>query len=868
MADLVGTKLGGYEVLSSLGAGGMGEVYRARDPKLGRDVALKVLPKDVAAEADRLRRFEQEARAASALNHPNIVTIYDVGTLDSTAYIAMEYVEGKTLRSVIAGAPLPTRRLLEVAAQIADGLSKAHSAGIVHRDLKPENVMVTKDGFVKILDFGLAKLTQVETSEGSRLTTLTELTTPGTVVGTVGYMSPEQASGQAVDFRSDQFALGSILHEMATGRQAFRRATAAQTMAAIIQEEPEVLASASPKSPAPLRWIVERCLSKDPDRRYASTRDLARDLAMVRDHLSETSSTVELAVPPSPRALMRRVALAAAFAVSIAAAAIVTRRLSEKPTPAFRRLTFRRGYVGSARFAPDGRSILYSAAWDGAPLKAYVKQPESPESVALELPSANVLGVSLTGELALALDCKLTHFGVCSGTLARAPLVGGAPREVEENVQEAEWTPEGSLAIVRDLKPTGARLELPPGKILYETKQGHVSYARVSPRGDRIAFFDHPGWGSDDGAVAVVERSGRKRALTKRFDSVRGLAWAGAEIWFTASEGGPTRALYAVTLSGRLRIVHRSPVALTLFDVSRDGRALLAREEERTGLLGAGPGEHVERDLSWLDLSTAEDLSSDGRLLLVSDESEGFGGFGGRRAWGLRKMDGSSVVRLGELGDAASLSDDGNRLLTIRVGEKVALSIVPLGPGESRPVDVPGIEVGLAAWWPDGRILILGREPGRPRRAFLFDPATRERRAITPEGVPPEGSNPFFEALTPIQGGRYFLARRGDGGFALYPVAGGEPVAVALRLEPGEYIYARPAADGRSVYVSGWSQLPLRVFRVDVETGARTLWKELAPAERAGVSYVRDYVLTSDGSAYVYKYRRRLSDLFLVEGLR
>ena len=232
-------ELGSYEILSPLGAGGMGEVYRARDTRLGRDVAIKVLPAERAADPDRRRRFEQEARSASALNHPNILTIHEVGTEGETTFIAMELVEGRTVRELVAAGPVPTKKLLDVAAQTAEGLAKAHGAGIVHRDLKPENLMVSKDGFVKILDFGLAKLAEPDAHEGSTIQTAAgSPTEPGTVLGTAGYMSPEQAAGRPVDFHSDQFALGSILYEMATGQRAFQRKTGAETLVAIMREEP------------------------------------------------------------------------------------------------------------------------------------------------------------------------------------------------------------------------------------------------------------------------------------------------------------------------------------------------------------------------------------------------------------------------------------------------------------------------------------------------------------------------------------------------------------------------------------------------------------------------------------------------------
>ena len=294
----------------------MGEVYRARDTRLSREVALKVLPEEISGDRGRLSRFEKEARAASALNHPNIVTIYDMGSAGATFYIAMELVEGSTLRKLLVGGPLPVKKLLQVATQIADGLARAHEAGIVHRDLKPENVMVTKDGLVKILDFGLAKLSHAKSGsdEGFDLPSETQ-TSPGVVVGTASYMSPEQASGEAVDFRSDQFAFGSILYEMAAGKRAFQKKTGVDTLAAILNEEPEPIGAINPSAPAPLRWIVERCHAKEPEDRYAATRDLARELASLRDHLSETSASGASGVAPVPRRLLRRWQFPAALAL-------------------------------------------------------------------------------------------------------------------------------------------------------------------------------------------------------------------------------------------------------------------------------------------------------------------------------------------------------------------------------------------------------------------------------------------------------------------------------------------------------------------------------------------------------------------------
>jgi len=445
-----GTRLGPYEIVSPLGAGGMGEVYRARDTRLGREVAVKVLLPEVSGDQSRRARFEQEARSASALNHPNIVAVYDVGSVDSTIYLAMELVEGRTLRELLADGALPSRKLLDVAVQVAEGLAKAHEAGLVHRDLKPENLIVSKDGFVKILDFGLAKLTELTPSDGvSALQTMAGApgTVPGTVMGTVGYMSPEQASGRDVDYRSDQFSFGSILYELATGHRAFQRNTGAETLTAIIREEPVPVGQANPKVPAPVRWIVERCLAKEPEERFASTKDLARDLRSLRDHLSETSATETVSTARAaaakkglPAWLVPGIALVVGAALALLGAKLLAGSHPASSDIRTQRLTYRRGSILSARFSPDGKSIVFAAAWDGQPMELYTTRPESPESRSLGLSHASLLSVSSTGDLAVALGWRQVVGWESLGTLARVPLEGGAPREILENVMSADWS--------------------------------------------------------------------------------------------------------------------------------------------------------------------------------------------------------------------------------------------------------------------------------------------------------------------------------------------------------------------------------------------------------------------------------------------
>ena len=437
-----GTKLGPYEILAPIGAGGMGEVYKARDERLKRDVAIKVLPAELAADPERRSRFEREARAASALSHPNILTIYDIGTANQTVYIAMELIEGGTLKDLTASGPVPTRKLLELATQIAEGLSAAHAAGIVHRDLKPANVMVSKHGYAKILDFGLAKLVTPESDEVSGLQTAAgDATRPGMVMGTVGYMSPEQASGRPTDFRSDQFSFGSILYEMATGKRAFERGTTAETLTAIIREEPEPVSQLNARIPAPVRWIVERCLTKDPEDRYGTTKDLARDLAQIRDHLSEAPVSAEVtgqhAAPPvhARRSLGPILAAAAVVAAVVGIGAFVAgKKAGRTPPPSFRQLTFQRGTIHSARFAPDEQTVLYSASWEGRPA----------HSLAIRNSSAD----STTQVAEIAMATPTLPYGPASGDAAdqvdreRNGIDHGAEALLAEHVEHALGRPD------------------------------------------------------------------------------------------------------------------------------------------------------------------------------------------------------------------------------------------------------------------------------------------------------------------------------------------------------------------------------------------------------------------------------------------
>ena len=857
-----GSKLGPYEILSPLGAGGMGEVYRARDPRLGREVAIKLLPAALSRDPERMKRFEKEARAASALTHPHIVTIHDVIEADGGIAIVMELVSGRTLRELLAEGARPIRQWLSIAAQTAEGLAKAHAAGIVHRDLKPENLMVTDDGLVKILDFGLAKLTQPEDPSGAtEAPTVSGATEPGIVMGTAGYMSPEQALGRPLDYRSDQFSLGSIVYEMATGKRAFTRASTPETLSAIIREDPESMSAAAPSAPPPARWIVERCLSKEPRQRYASTEDLARDLASVRDHLSEISNSGMGVDTPRRRPRTRLLlGLAAAVALAAAAGTLAGRRLAQNSPPAFTTVTYRRGTISTARFAPDGSTVVYSAAWNGEPFRLFMKRADSADEVPIPLPSAQILSISKSGEMAIDLDCRPTHSGVCSGTLAVAAITGGAARSIADNVQEADWSPDGqSFVVARDAEGHG-RLELPLGKVLYEAA-GYASSPRFSPRGEEIAFIDHPTSDDSRGSIALVTRAGKKRTLTHEWPAVGGLSWSasGDEILFSAVPEAGGWGLYAVSRSGRERVLMRTPQSMTIFDGARSGRLLISADSVRIILAGRQAGEPHERDFSWLDVSVAPKFSRDGKTLVFEEESTSLKTY----ETCLRGMDGSPVVHLGE-GSAMALSPRGDRVVTQHIGGTYPLALVPTGPGERRALPQGDVRAEHVVWLDDRRIVIAGSKPGQPRRLYVQDVAEGEPRQISDESVDASTTNGI--AAAPDE--KTVAAVGPEHRIRLYPVDGGAPRPLSAARD-GEFPLVW-SADGRWLYVreNQASEPPLRISRIDPATGRRESWKEVMPADRSGLNVIGHVALAPDGETYAYAYDQTFSQLFVADGIK
>jgi Tol biopolymer transport system component len=646
MAITSGTKLGPYEVLSAIVAGGMGEVYRARDPRLNREVAIKVLPPQLSDDRQRLQRFEQEALAAAALDHPNILVVYDIGTQDDgSPYIVSELLQGESLRERLRAGPLSLRKTVDYALQIARGLAAAHDKGIVHRDLKPENIFITRDGRVKLLDFGLAKLTQAAAlSDDSETRTIQS--DAGTVLGTVGYMSPEQIRGKPADARSDLFAFGAVLYEMISGKRAFHGETAADTMSAILDSEPPELTETNRNVPPALERIVRHCLEKTPEERFRSAHDVAFDL----ETLTSISST-QMAARGANKATRRRITVALmALTVLVGMVTYLAGKYSSAPAlpPRFHRITYERGSVLSARFAADGQSVIYDAAWEGKPAHLFSTPANVPEPRALDLENAHLFAVSPSGEAALGLGGRVeNHLMVIGATLARSPLGGGSPREMLQDVLTADWSPNGTLAVAHSAGGH-MRIEYPIGKVLYETS-GWVSDLRFSPRGDKIAFLDHPIWPDDRGRVAVVDLAGNKKDLSAEWEAEDGLAWApgGKEIWFAATSAGVDRSLFAVTLAGKQRQVLSVPDSLRLYDIYPDGRVLLSAGHERVGMIGTTIADDKGHDLSWSGWTVVTDISPDGKWVLFDEQSE----FAGPNyTVAMRSIDGSPPLKLGDGG--------------------------------------------------------------------------------------------------------------------------------------------------------------------------------------------------------------------------
>lgn len=859
MALTSGTKIGPYEILSLLGAGGMGEVYRARDSRLRREVAVKILPASFAQETERLRRFEQEARAVGALNHPNILAIFDVGTQDGSPYLVSELLEGQSLRQHMQGGALPQRKAVEYGMQIARGLAAAHEKGVVHRDLKPDNIFVLNDGRIKILDFGLAKLQQGDmfasgTPDLQTVDHPQSNTTPGQVVGTVGYMSPEQVRGQATDHRTDIFAFGAILYEMLSGKRAFKRDSSVETMNAILKEEPPELEEITPNLSPGLDRVVRHCLEKNPAQRFQSASDIAFDLETISSH-SATGSRLK-AVAAERRSYWKQALGAGVVLLALVATYFLARQVAPPAAPRFHQLTFQRGTIYGARFAPDGQSILFSAAWNGAPKQqVYTTRTDALMSRSIDLQDSAVLSISSKGEMAILQRASADL--VPRGMLSVVPLTGGAPRELLGDVLDASWSPDGNELVAVHSVSGENRLEYPVGKTILATSTGHITNVALSPDGKLIAYFDHPQYGDTRGYVAVTDLSGKAKRLTAEWSDLTGLAWSrsGDEIWFTGSDEGINSALYAVNLNGKLRDLLHIPGRLHLFDISKDGQVLITNEATRQEAYGHRMGQDRDIDLSWFDWTLIRSISNDGQWALLEEDGEGGGS---QYSVFLRKTDGSPAIRLGS-GMALDLSPDGTWVASTPVAQPAATVLLPTGAGQPLTLaDGKLFHSQFMHFLPDGKgIMMIAAEPGHAPRTFIQ----------MLDGTPPKAFGPEnFRGLRVSPDGRTVLGRK-DKNYWLVPFAGDSAGQPLPAVKSSEFVSGF-TADSNSIYVADVSSLPAKMYVMNLKSGERKLHHQFAPADPSGVPGVGGGLVTPDGQFYTYGVGRTLSYLYVVEGLK
>ena len=865
-----GSHLGPYEVLASLGAGGMGEVWKAKDTRLDRFVAIKVLPEHLAKSPESLARFEREAKAVAALNHPNITGIFDIGKAEGTAYVAMELLEGESLRTRLEQGPLTPRKATELAIQMAQGLAAAHEKGVIHRDLKPDNLWITKEGRLKILDFGLAK--QLPTlGQGSDSYLPTAAISPehhtekGMILGTLGYMSPEQVRGEAVDARADLFSFGVVLFEMLTGKKPFARQTASDTMAAILRDDPPELEGTSRSIPLALRRIIDHCLEKASSRRF---RD-AQDLAFALENLSSPEGSAPITTPFAPRNLRATRIWAALVAVLLAGVGFGawTLRGSFEPKPTFKRLTFGKGTVDAARFAPNSLDIIFSARWNGADPEIFSLNPNSMEPRALGITGASLMSVSASGELAVRQKPRIWA-AMQVGALARV-TPGGGSRTIMSDVIDADWMSGGTeLATLRGAaasRKTPSLTEFPPGHPV----QGLAAYdwgLRVSPKGDRMACLDQSSVAHGDGRVVVVDRAGHITVLTV-VKGFTGLAWGpkGDEVWYSETRNGTT-SIWAVSLSGHKRLLLRQAGRLELLDVGPDGQALAALGLVLSGTMGLRAPDFREQDLSWNEATITLDIAPDGKSLLLGNEL--WDTEGNHHSLYLRKFDGSLPVLLGEAADAGFMPS-GSEVFTLPSQATKQMTVLPLGPGQPRDIHFQEGVLGMTiSVLPDGKRALIELNNGSMRMAQLSDGSSH----LIKGSDSPNFSFTRFLGDHPLSpaGDRVLLTDTSkgvlDGAMYIVPLDGSAPIPIRGQA-PGD-IPMRWDADGKSIYVFNRDGLPARINRIELTSGKRTLVREIMPSNPAGLAGIRSIAMTPDARTLAYNYVRKLSDLYLIEGLK
>ncbi len=845
-------RIGPYEIVGRIGAGGMGEVWKAHDTRLGRDVAIKVLPATFASDPERLKRFETEARSVSALNHPNILTVHDLGNHDGSPFLVMELLEGETLRERMGGKPMPPRKAVEIGLQVAQGLAAAHGKGIIHRDLKPENIFITHEGHTKILDFGLARIRSDEGLGGGAEngSTVALGTRPGMVLGTVGYMAPEQVRGEEVGPAADMFSFGCVLFEMLTGRRAFQGDSAVAILNEILTRDPMEEGSSLEGVPLGLGKIVERCLEKKPGDRFHS----AHDLAFALEAASMPGSGTGGQIPwrgHGPRKLLLPLGAIFLLAALGGIGWFLGRRSAPSPMPAFKSVTFRRGTVYTARFAPDGQSVVYTAAWEGDMPRMFHKLPDSEDAVPVGPPGALLLSISRKRELAMLLESRMYGPFSRRGTLATMSIAGESPKPIENDICAADWSPAtGELAMVRDLIDH-QRLEFPRGKSIYEST-GWISDLRFSPDGTEIAFLEHPLREDGNGypvRLQLATGKGRWPDAKARNALFYGVAWCpdGNEVF--SAQG---KRVIAIDRGGKQRTVAKLPKGAAIHDLYSDGRILLSEYSMGVGMACAD--ERGQRDLSWLSWSLVMDMTPDGTKAVFTE----FGTTKERCVSALRGLDGSPVVRLGE-GMATGISSDGSLVAAVNlVTEQIVL--LPTGVGEARVLPSHGIlSPAHVRFLPDEKTIVFyGHKEGQAPRIFVQGIDGGEPRAIGGKGA-------GFGMLAVSPAGDRVVATGPDRRCWIFPLSGdATPFPGVAEGEMG----IRWSADGKAVFFHSLGAVPVPIRKVDALTGRSEVVRTLSPADPSGLQWVSPVAMTADAKRFVFSYQRVTSDLFMVEGLK
>ena len=896
-----GTRLGTYEIVSLIGAGGMGEVYKARDPKLNRMVAIKVLTAALTADANLLARFEREAKAVAALSHPNILGIFDFATEQGVTYAVMELLEGENLRSKLKGGGLTPKRAVEIAIEVALGLGAAHEQGLIHRDVKPENIFITKDGRVKVLDFGLAK--QVARSGNANPDSATMLqpagdqrTEAGVVMGTAGYMSPEQVRGDAADHRSDIFAFGVVLHELLSGTHPFAGKTPFHTMTAILDQEPAELVTTKGLLPPALERLVSHCLEKRPEARFQSMKDIAFALQNLSTMPANFSGQTPALRPKSSTTFNNGLGALAVLLLGVLFWACHWPPFGRAPQPTFTRVSFAPGTLDAARFGPDGKVIYFSQRIQGGAPEVFVIASSGGDPKPLGVANALLLGVSATNELAVLATPRPWLGNRPMGTLAQVNGAGGALKEIQENVLEATWSDQGLAIIGADDTERQLRLEFPPGRTLLQGGAGSLSLKqpRVSRDGDHLAVV----W-SDyaKSEIYLFDRQGRKKVIFTKpedwsGDTLTGLAWGpDGQLWCSEVQGDQT-AIWSITTGGRQVTHWRGPGACQLMDISLEGRMLVIQQQERRRVVIQKAGEAQPREASVLGGTQAMGLSNDGRTLLLLESGVLDGGTAQDLAF-LRNLEAPLAVKLAK-GTPRTLSPDGKFLhlgtdaltpddldpalsgayLKAGIDPKVALNplnhqnhmlLVPTGPGRPQVVPVPlrFDQTDYCQFHPDGHTLVFnGTEKGKASRWYVTD-----RQGGEPKGFTPDGYGVIMGGMTPLSpDGKRFLAFN-QKTYLILSLDGG-PAQPVQGIKGNEAII-RWAEDGRHVFLrSRGNGLVLAVTRLDPATGERQPVLSFTLPDPAGFQFFRSVHMTPDGRTFAFTFSRKLSELYVVDGVR